>query len=148
MKTPRWTAAFVIHLAVFGSPFAATRTANSSPDIAVQLSRQDLREQLEENIATGKQALQTARRHTQRWSGELRDRFEAAANDVNATETRLRGSLAQAQNASAAEWEGARAKLAADYEAYARALSETLRIASSVSAAETRDFRARGRGRP
>ena len=140
MKTNHRFARFFCFLALLTGA-AETAMAAKSSDMAVQLSRRDLGEQLAENLSTGKQALESARQQAKRWVGAPRARFEAAARDVGAAERRLQESLVVAQNASAAEWERARARLAADYEAYARALAETLRLASAHTAEEKRIFR-------
>lgn len=146
MKTIHRSLCLLCALALLAST-VGTAIAAKSPEIAVQLSRRDLGEQLAENISTGKEALQRARQQTKHWVGPLRARFEEAARDVSAAELRLHESLAAAQNASVSEWEEARAKLAADYDSYSRALTETLRLASARSAEEGRSLRENTRKR-
>ncbi len=126
------------------TPAAMANTRPQPPPsaVAMEFSREQLGAQLEENIATGERALQAARFQAGRLRGEARMRFEAATRDLRAATLRLQESLAAAQDASVGEWEHARATLAADYEAYTRALTEAQRITLSVTAEH------RGRSRP
>ncbi len=132
MKTVRVLATLVVCAPLAGMAQAIAKSA--SPAFAVELSRAHLGDQLEQNLAAGKRALEAAQAQAKRLSGEARARFETAARDVHVAAQHLRESLAAAQNATPSEWEPARAALAADYEIFTRALVEAQRIAHSASA--------------
>ena len=68
-------------------------------------------------------AISTMRSSSSAMSDSGRTQFNAADEQVKASEKALRKSLKAARKASATEWDAARAQLAADYEAHGLALA-------------------------
>lgn len=139
MKTCHPTALALTFIVAIASTSLPAKSA-AAPARSEQAGRDDLRIQLEENLAAGKRTLAEARRQAKHLRGETRQRLEAAAVDVQAAERRLRESLREMEEASVAQWREARLILASDYEAYARALGEVQRIVSITTESEDDRF--------
>lgn len=102
--------------------------------------RNELGAQLDRNLAAGQRTVSMARHQAKGLRGEARERFEAAAADVQAAERRLRKNLDEVKGASVDEWQDARLTLATDYEAYARAIAEVQRIASATTKSKNQEM--------
>lgn len=85
--------------------------------------RDTLMADIETRVNAGDAAVSAMRRTERDMSAEGRAAFKAADDEVKARAKALWKSIRAAKNASAAEWDAARAQLAADYEAYATAMA-------------------------
>jgi hypothetical protein len=86
-------------------------------------NRDEVISDLDSRVRSSRTAMAEFRRTESEMSTEGRAQFQSAADDVRAKEKALEKSLKAARHASAAEWDTARAQLAADYDAYAAALA-------------------------
>jgi hypothetical protein len=78
---------------------------------------------IEARLTASEKPLASLRSSTGEMSASGKTQFKTADDVVKEREKALRSSMRAARNASNAEWESARSKLAADYEAYASALA-------------------------
>ncbi len=86
-------------------------------------SRSDLTSNVEQSIDSQKSQLKTVKREGRHLDGQAKSDFKSAWEDVEAREKDLKHSLRDARNASATDWDAARTKLAADYQAFESAVS-------------------------
>jgi hypothetical protein len=98
-------------------------------------SRDDLVDGIRVRVRDSDAALTEFRATENQMSTEGRAQFKEQLRDVKAREHELDRSLRAAEDASSATWEGARAQLLADYDAYAGAVSQ---VDSAVGIAPTR----------
>ena len=131
------TLALTFFVAIAATNLPANPTAQRGARTE-QPGRGELGAQLDRNLAAGQRTLALARHQAKELRGEARERFEAAAADVQAAERRLRKNLEDVKDASVDEWQDARLTLATAYEAYARAIAEVQRIASATTKSEDR----------
>jgi hypothetical protein len=86
-------------------------------------SRDELIDNLRVRIRQSNDTMSEFRRSRSEMSAEGRSQFDASADEVKSAEKTLDKSIRKAERASSADWEQARAQLAADYQAYAAALA-------------------------
>jgi hypothetical protein len=87
-------------------------------------TRDRVLDDLEVRVRAAEQATTQMRHSMSEMSESGRTQFTAASEDIKAKERALRKSIRRAHDASAANWDAARDQLAADYQAYASALSQ------------------------
>lgn len=104
---------------------AALDSARLEPTIrsASFESRDQLVDDVRVRVRQSEETMNELRRTRGEMSAEGRTQFDAQASDVKAKAKTLERSLRAADDASASNWESARQQLAADYDAYASALS-------------------------
>jgi hypothetical protein len=104
---------------------AALDSARLEPTIrsAAFESRDDLIDNVRTRVRQSDETVNEFRRSKSEMSTEGRSQFDADLSDVHAKAKALEKSLRAADRASSANWEAARAQLAADYDAYAAALA-------------------------
>lgn len=86
-------------------------------------SREQVLSDIESRLGAADKSLAAMRGTTAEMSASGRTQFKASDDAVKERERTLRESLRAARNASSSEWDSARSKLAADFEAYASALA-------------------------
>jgi hypothetical protein len=79
---------------------------------------------VESRVTAAEAALDAVEKSTDDMSAGGREQFKSATNEARAKAKALRKSMDVARGATEEEWEGARAQVAADYHAYAAALSK------------------------
>jgi hypothetical protein len=90
---------------------------------ATAATRGKLLTDVESRLAVAEAALAEVEKSTPEMSAGGREQFKSATNEARAKAKALRKSMDVAHGATEEEWEGARAQVAADYHAYAAALS-------------------------
>lgn len=86
-------------------------------------TRDGVYSQVDANLQTSHVAMAQLRQRGSQLSGQARDQFKNAYEQLRLREQALRESLREARSASAATYADAEAKLASDYEAYAQAVA-------------------------
>jgi hypothetical protein len=86
-------------------------------------SRDQMLADIETRVKTSDKAIATLHSTTSQMSADGRTQFTSATDEVKAKAKALKKSLKDARNATDAQWDAARAQLAADYEAYAAAVA-------------------------
>lgn len=89
---------------------------------ATHASRDQVITDIEARLSAADKSLGSVRSSSSEMSATGRTQFKAAEDAAKEKEKALRDSIRAARNASSAEWESARSKLAADYEAYVAAV--------------------------
>lgn len=117
---------------------------------AVRLEeRASLFDDLDARVKMSDKALAALRKHSDSFSAEAREDFDASVKDANAKEKALRRSEKEARRADAEHWADARTDVSARYAAYAQAVHHaqvTAVAASSAEAGATADANARAGG--
>lgn len=125
-----------------GVNLSGTGTANASFDAAPAArsirgatfaTRDRMETDVKEGMSQGHRAMVEAKARAERLDDKARADFKAATNEVAVREKQLKASAKAASKASAENWEAARAKLAADQEAYAQAVAQAQAQAAQVS---------------
>lgn len=111
----------------------AGSTATRVRDASVSI-REEMYTQLNSRIDASANAMAALGRRSSQLRGESRAEFAAALKDAQAREKQLRSSLQTSRTASPETWADSRSAVAADYEAYAAAVSRAEAIAASVTA--------------
>jgi hypothetical protein len=112
-----------------GRPTTAISASIDSATVAPAIrstmfaSRDAVLRDIDARLSSSEHAMSSLRGTTSQMSAEGRQSFDAAHDEVKARAKALKKSIKTARHASEAEWESARAQLAADYEAYAAALA-------------------------
>jgi hypothetical protein len=131
-----------LHLTLFrlfrgALPFAAisvsTLLANEGSSRDVADSRAALVAQIDRNVDSGRRVISAVRAQIHSYDEETREEFTHIEEAVRSAEKRLRRSLKAAESATHERWDRARAALAANYEAYAQAVSEAERLITTAS---------------
>lgn len=100
-------------------------------------SRSQLATDIDERIAASSKAMAAMRVEAKSLRGDAQADFKAAAKDVDVREKDLRTSVKVARKASAETWAESRAKVAANYEAYAQAVGRAETVAAAGRASTT-----------
>ena len=129
MKLPFITFRLVLGLLSSGA-VSGTCAANSGRESqsAAESGGVELTAQIDRAVHSGSRLLAEARARLSDADDATRAEFVQIEKDARAAESRLRRSLKMAESASADNWARARAALAANYEAYAQAVSRAERL--------------------
>ena len=92
-------------------------------------SRDQVAEEVREQITTDNKAMAEARSDAAHLSGDAKTDFKSAAAGVDAARKRLREDLKDASKANASDWTSVRASLAADFTAYQTAVANANKLA-------------------
>ncbi len=95
--------------------------------------REQLLDELHARVEASAKAMGSVRKSGAKLDGDAKAEFKAADADVKAKEKALKKSMKAAEKASADAWTDSRAKLAADYDAYASAVAKA-EVASQANA--------------
>jgi hypothetical protein len=107
------------------SAAASLESTRISPSIraATFTSRESTVADIDARLTASEKSLAALRSSSSEMSASGKTQFKTADDVVKEREKALRSSIRAARNASETEWDSARSKLAADYEAYASALA-------------------------
>lgn len=108
---------------VVAAPLDATTFAPSIRSMTFA-SRDQMLNDIEARVKSSEKAIASLHGTTNQMGTAGRQQFNTAADDVKAKAKALRKSLKDARKATDAQWDAARAQLAADYEAYAAAVAQ------------------------
>lgn len=121
----------VVSFVALGMGTLLANESSSSKDVAD--GRAALVAQIDRNVESGRRVVSAVRAQIHSLDEETREEFTEIEEAVQSAEKRLRRSLKAAESASPENWSRARAALAANYEAYAQAVSEAERLMAMAS---------------
>lgn len=128
-----------VNVAGTGSTNASFDAAPAARSIrgATFATRDQMETDVKESMSQGHRAVVEAKARAARLDDKARADFKAAANEVAVREKQLKASAKAASKATAENWEAARAKLAADQEAYAQAVAQAQAQSAQASVNST-----------